>query len=225
MKINKNVLRRLSQIIFSLILQGLCLFISAWSIKWHWAWIFIFLNIFILILNSFILPLELIEERGKKKKDAKKWDKILTKISIIPLLGINIISGLDYHFNWSGQLNIIMNIFSLVIYLFSSMFITWSMISNKYFSTMVRIQIDRGHQVASSGPYKYIRHPGYLGFIIMMFAIPLALGSLYGLILSVISAILFIIRTSLEDKTLKDELNGYLEYSENVKYKLIPFVW
>ena len=172
-----------------------------------------------------MLPRELIAERGKKKGNVKKWDKVLTSISIIPLLGINIISGLDYRFHWSIEFNVVANILSLIFYFISSMFVTWSMVSNKYFSTKVRIQTDRGHQVASGGPYKYIRHPGYLGFIFMMITIPLALGSLYGLIMSAISIIIFIIRTSLEDKTLKTELTGYLEYSNNVKYKLVPYVW
>jgi protein-S-isoprenylcysteine O-methyltransferase Ste14 len=105
------------------------------------------------------------------------------------------------------------------------MLFTWSMLSNKYFSTMVRIQIERGHKVAMGGPYKYIRHPGYVGFIVMVLATPLSLGTFYALLMSGIATILLIIRTSLEDKTLKNELDGYLEYSNKVKYKLIPFIW
>jgi len=105
------------------------------------------------------------------------------------------------------------------------MLFTWSMLSNKYFSTMVRIQTERGHEVAVSGPYRYIRHPGYVGFILMVLATPISLGTLYALSMSGITAILFIIRTSLEDKTLKNELAGYLDYANKVKYKLIPFIW
>jgi protein-S-isoprenylcysteine O-methyltransferase Ste14 len=94
-----------------------------------------------------------------------------------------------------------------------------------YSNLLVRIQTERGHKVAISGPYKYIRHPGYIGFIVMVLAIPLSLGTLYALLMSGITTILFIIRTSLEDRTLKNELDGYLEYSNKVKYKLIPFIW
>jgi protein-S-isoprenylcysteine O-methyltransferase Ste14 len=94
-----------------------------------------------------------------------------------------------------------------------------------YSNLLVRIQTERGHKVAISGPYKYIRHPGYIGFIVMVLAIPLSLGTLYALLMSGITTILFIIRTFLEDKTLKNELDGYLEYSNKVKYKLIPFIW
>ena len=90
---------------------------------------------------------------------------------------------------------------------------------------MVRLQTDRNHRVATSGPYKFIRHPGYVGYIIMSFATPLALGSLWSPCFSAIITILFIIRTYLEDKTLRKELKGYVEYSELVRHRLIPFAW
>ena len=90
---------------------------------------------------------------------------------------------------------------------------------------MVRIQKEREHQVATTGPYKIIRHPGYVGFILMSLATPILLGSLYGLIMSVFVVVILIIRTTLEDRTLKNELTGYLEYSKKVKYRLIPFIW
>jgi len=224
-KMNKNVLKRLIQVLFTLILQGTILFISAWTIKWRWAWIFLSLGIIILIINLFVIPAELMEERGRKKENVKKWDKILTSINIIPILGIYIVSGLDYRFGWSINPNILLHITALLFYFLGSMLFTWSMLSNKYFSTMVRIQTERDHKVAISGPYKYIRHPGYVGFIVMVLATPLSLGTLNALLMSGITTILFIIRTSLEDKTLKNELAGYLEYANKVKYKLIPFIW
>ena len=90
---------------------------------------------------------------------------------------------------------------------------------------MVRIQLERDHSVATNGPYKYVRHPGYVGFILFTLAAPLALGALYGLLIAGIMAVIFIIRTRLEDKTLKAELKGYADYSAIVRYKLIPFLW
>lgn len=89
----------------------------------------------------------------------------------------------------------------------------------------VRLQYDRSHQVATSGPYKYVRHPGYIGFIVFNLATPLMLGSLWALIPGVIMTILFIIRTALEDSTLRNELEGYKEYALKVSYRLIPGVW
>jgi len=99
------------------------------------------------------------------------------------------------------------------------------MISNIYFSTAVRIQYDRGHTVASGGPYCYIRHPGYLGMIIYHLSTPIILGSLWALIPASLTVTLFIIRTLLEDNTLKNKLEGYKEYAERVEYRLMPGVW
>jgi len=201
------------------------MFVTAWSYKWAWAWIFISTGVIILIINAILLPREVIEERGKKKKNVKKWDRILTRINIIPFLGIYILAGLDYRFHWTIGLGSEIHIIGLVFVLAGSMIFTWSMISNKFFSTMVRIQDDRGHKVATKGPYKFVRHPGYVGFIIMTLATPIALGSIYALTMAFLVCIVFLVRTQLEDKTLVAELPGYNEYSNQVKYKLIPFIW
>ncbi|MDD2438509.1 MAG: isoprenylcysteine carboxylmethyltransferase family protein [Massilibacteroides sp.] len=220
-----NVLLRIIQTFLTLFLQGAILFVTAWSFKWTWAWVFISVGLIILIINAMVLPKEVIEERGKKKKNVKKWDKILTTINIIPFLGIYILSGLDYRFHWSNSFSSGIHTIGLTLVLLGSIIFTWSMISNMFFSTMVRIQDDRNHKVATKGPYQYVRHPGYMGFIIMSIATPIALGSLYALTMSFFVCILFIIRTELEDKTLSLELSGYKEYSTQVKYKLIPLLW
>lgn len=222
---NKNVLKRLFQVLFTHIIQGALLFVSARTIKWLWAWIFLSLGIVILLINLFVIPVEVIEERGRKKENVKRWDRVLTSLSTIPILGIYIVSGLDYRFGWSINLNFLIHGAGLMIYFLGAMLFTWSMVANKYFSTLVRIQFERGHQVAAGGPYQYIRHPGYVGFIVMVLATPLSLGTIYALSMSGITAVILIIRTSLEDKTLKRELNGYIEYANKVKYKLVPFIW
>ena len=222
---NKNIFRRLIQTFFTLLFQGVILFVSAWSLSWTWAWIFITTGAIILIINLIVLPSEVIEERGRKKENVKKWDKILTTINILPMIGIYVLSGLDYRLHWSIDLHISIHIIGIVLFFFGSILFTWSMVSNKFFSTMVRIQEEREHKVATEGPYKYVRHPGYVGFILMFLVTPIVLGSLYGLIMSGIVTIIVIIRTALEDKTLNIELKGYKEYSKNVKYKLIPFMW
>ncbi|GAI03570.1 unnamed protein product [marine sediment metagenome] len=172
-----------------------------------------------------VIPSEVIEERGRKKENVKKWDKILTTINSFPYIGIYILSGLDYRFNWSINFNISIHIEGLFFFILGAMIFTWSMISNKFFSTMVRIQTEREHRVVTTGPYKIIRHPGYVGFILMSLATPISLGSLYGLIMSGFVVVILIIRTALEDRTLKNELTGYLEYSKKVKYRLVPFIW
>jgi protein-S-isoprenylcysteine O-methyltransferase Ste14 len=99
------------------------------------------------------------------------------------------------------------------------------MVSNKFFSTAVRIQMDRDHTAASGGPYRYVRHPGYVGFIVTSFATALALGSLRALIPAAFVMCLLTVRTALEDRTLQKELPGYKEYAQRVRYRLLPGVW
>jgi len=213
------------QTVSTLLLQGLIMFVSAWSLKWTWAWIYISTGVIILLINAMVLPVEVIRERGKKKENVKKWDRMLTTVNIFPVLGIFLISGLDYRFHWTNDISIGIHIMGLALVFLGSMLFTWSMVSNKFFSTMVRIQDERDHEVATTGPYKYVRHPGYVGFIIMTLATPVSLGSLYALTMAILVCVVFVIRTELEDKTLTAELKGYEEYSKQVKYKLIPFLW
>ena len=136
-----------------------------------------------------------------------------------------ILSGLDYRFNWTIDLYLGIHIMGLAFIFLSSMLFTWSMMSNRFFSTMVRIQDERDHRVVTGGPYKYVRHPGYVGYILMTLATPISLGSLYALSMAFIVSLIIVIRTILEDKTLNTELMGYKEYSKKVRYKLIPFIW
>lgn len=102
---------------------------------------------------------------------------------------------------------------------------SWSMATNAYFSAMVRIQADRGHQVVSSGPYRFVRHPGYTGVIIFSLATPPMLDALWAFIPAVVLVITMIIRTRLEDRTLNAELEGYPEYAGCVRYRLVPGIW
>ncbi len=101
----------------------------------------------------------------------------------------------------------------------------WTTASNMYLSRWVRIQDERSQQAVSSGPYHFIRHPMYLGVMLLMLAIPLCLGSLWDLVPGAMIGILFILRTALEDRALLSELAGYPEYAQKVRYRLIPGIW
>ena len=222
---NKNALRRIIQVIVTQVILFLILFISAGTITWIWPWLFLLVSIILGVINFFIIPPEVIEERGRKKENVKKWDKILTSINTIPTILLYVCCGLDHRFGWTNSLPVVIHISGFILTFAGSMLFSWSMVSNKFFSTLVRLQHDRQHTVATGGPYKYIRHPGYVGYILMSAATPVALGTLWGLVLSGITAILLIIRTSMEDNTLKKELPGYADYAEKVKYRLLPLVW
>ena len=193
------------------------------------AWLFfgsMLVYFFVSIIILYEFNPQLIVERLKRKKDAKNWDKILMRVT--NLFGVYIpvaIAGLDIgRFRWS-YLSIHFIIPGFVLWILSNFITTWAMAVNPHFEPTVRIQKDRDHQVITTGPYRIMRHPGYLGGILFYIASPFIIGSAYALIPGAIAVILITIRTALEDKTLLKELNGYSEYAEKVKYRLIPGIW
>jgi protein-S-isoprenylcysteine O-methyltransferase Ste14 len=140
-------------------------------------------------------------------------------------LGAPIVAGLDERFGWSPQTAPAIHLIGLTFFALGQGLFSWAMALNKYFSTLVRIQIDRGHTVATSGPYRYIRHPSYTGYIVSFLGMSLALGSLWALTPTGLIACLLVVRTALEDRTLQDELPGYKDYAERVRYRLLPGIW
>jgi protein-S-isoprenylcysteine O-methyltransferase Ste14 len=221
----RNVHRRFMQVIMQIVLFAVLLFVSADGLHWPWAWIYLGIYVAGVIANAFILPRTVIEERGKSKENVKEWDKVITTLSIFPGLGLFVVAGLDYRFGWSTKVSIWIQLASLVLMILGYALFVWAMVSNPFFSTAVRIQFDRDHKTAAEGPYQHVRHPGYLGFIASNLATALVLGSLWALIPGAITAGLLIVRTALEDSTLHKELDGYKEYAEKVKYRLIPRIW
>jgi protein-S-isoprenylcysteine O-methyltransferase Ste14 len=136
-----------------------------------------------------------------------------------------ILAGLDVRFEWTAQMPLTLQIAALVIAALGYALGTWAMAANAFFSKVVRIQEDRGHAVATGGPYRYVRHPGYTGTIASELATPIMLGSLWALIPGGLAALLFVIRTALEDRTLHEELDGYRDYARRVRYRLLPGIW
>jgi protein-S-isoprenylcysteine O-methyltransferase Ste14 len=222
----RAVVKRMIQVIVQFLTLGALLFVSAGCLDWGWAWGYLGVGVGILAVNALVMPPELIAERGKVgKEDVKRWDRIVTTINILPALGAPIVAGLDERIGWSPRLSLVVHLVGLVLLVLGQGLFTWSMVSNKFFSTTVRIQVDREHAVASGGPYRYVRHPGYVGFVVSAFALPLALGSLWALIPAALTLCLFVVRTALEDRTLQAELPGYAEYAQQTRYRLVPGVW
>jgi protein-S-isoprenylcysteine O-methyltransferase Ste14 len=183
------------------------------------------ISMVMIFLNAYKNP-DLINERLKPGKGTLWWDKIYFILST-PLYFITIIVGsLDTgRFFWSPELPVYLYVLSLVLYLTGQVFFIWAKKTNHFFSSVVRIQKDRGQSVCMEGPYRYIRHPGYLGGILFTAAIPFILGSLYAIIPAALALILMIIRVELEDAVLAKELAGYAEYRQKVKRKIIPHLW
>jgi len=225
MDLNRALRKRVIQIGASLVILAAILFASAGRVGWVWAWTYLGASVVNIIVNFFVMPRELIAERAQPKENVKKWDKAITTLTIFPTLALLLITGFDQRFNWSGSFNPLAQGLALAGMMLGQGLATWAMTSNKFFSTVVRIQTDRGHQVVTTGPYHYVRHPGYVGFIIVNLMTPIILGSWWALICAVIVICLFVARTALEDRMLQNELEGYKEYAAQVRYRLLPGVW
>jgi protein-S-isoprenylcysteine O-methyltransferase Ste14 len=170
----------------------------------------------------------LLEERVNVDKEAgiKPWDKVLSPLmSVTVSFPLVIVAGLDYRFGWSTGFTLWANILGLFFIAFGYVFACWALVVNRFFSSVVRIQTDRGHKVCDTGPYRIVRHPGYAGNVLALPGIALVLGSVWTFIPSAVALIVTIVRTSLEDRTLKEELPGYLEFTRRVRYRLFPGIY
>lgn len=158
--------------------------------------------------------------------NAKAWDKVLA-----PLMAVSVgypmvlVAGLDHRYGWSSEFPPGLIVIGLMLIALGYAFATWALAENRFFSSVVRIQMDRGHTVCDSGPYRLVRHPGYAGTILALFGIVLALNSLWALIPAAVASIITVVRTVLEDRALRDELPGYRDYARRVRYRLIPWIY
>jgi protein-S-isoprenylcysteine O-methyltransferase Ste14 len=213
------------QVVVTHLVLGAILFVAAGRLGWVWAWAYLGVGLMILVVNALVLPAELIAERGQPRENVKRWDRVLTAVASVPMLGLPIVAGLDERFGWSPPVALIVHLLGLVLFVLGQGLFTWAMASNKYFSTLVRIQMDRDHTVATGGPYRYVRHPGYTAYSVFSFGASLALGSLWALVPAGLVACLLVVRTALEDRTLQEELAGYRDYARRVHYRLLPGIW
>ncbi|MGD2085490.1 MAG: isoprenylcysteine carboxylmethyltransferase family protein [Candidatus Aminicenantes bacterium] len=218
------------KIVIMIIFFMALIFVPAGTFKWLEAWIFLLL--YFLFVAALVIWLkkndpELLKERmtAKKKKNVKGWDRAIIFAYTLLVPALIVLAGLDaVRFRWS-KVPLAIKVLGFIGFVPVLILVFWTINENSYLSEMVRIQEERGHQVCTTGPYRYVRHPMYVGVIIFLFCLPLCLGSLYALIPASLSVILFILRTALEDKTLQQELSGYKEYTEKVRYRLIPGIW
>lgn len=121
------------------------------------------MSVRILIINLLIVSPELMAERSEIKENVKSWDKVLATLISILTLSEFVMSGLDKRFGWSSQPGLAIHLVALVFYALGQGLFSWAMASNKFFSSTIRIQMDRNHVVVTDGPYRYVRHPGYFG--------------------------------------------------------------
>ena len=208
-------------VLFAIVL-GIAGSINYWQ---GWAFCTSMLIYFIIVLVVFKDKKELFQERVNPGPGMKKWDYIFYAIFAPAFITILIIAPLDYRFMWTENLPNYIYVIGWIAYISSMWFLTWSMFINAWFSSVVRIQKDRKQKVVSTGPYAFVRHPGYFAIIFMAPGCALVLGSLWALIPAIITVIALIPRTYMEDQTLQKELKGYKAYTKKTKYRLMPGVW
>lgn len=225
-----GVVRRVVQILISMLIQALVLFGVAGTLRWGAAWLYFGLSLAGIAVNLIFMrhKPETIAERGRGTASGnwKEWDKVVgIAYGIFYFFGVLLVAGLDERFGWTTTLTTGWQIAGFAGFVLGNGLFSWAMITNAYFSTAVRIQTDRGHQVCTTGPYRFVRHPGYVGASLQSLAMPLLLGSWWALIAGGTAVLLLILRTALEDKTLHEELAGYPEYAQKVRYRLLPGIW
>jgi len=186
-------------------LAGALLFLTSGNVFWEMAWSYLGATLLIVVANALAMDRALLLERSELQEGTKKWDIALaTFVAILGPLLVLIVSGLDNRFGWAVFSIPMLQVIALVIFVLGALVGTWAMAANKFFSSTVRIQDERNHKVASGGPYKFVRHPGYVGAIISMLATPIVFGSWLGLIPGLLVVIGYILRTALEDRVLLD---------------------
>jgi protein-S-isoprenylcysteine O-methyltransferase Ste14 len=221
------ILRRLVPVIFSLAITSVCLFGAAGRLDWSNGWVLLALNFGASVATTALLwqNTELLAER-RNIKAGKSWDKPI--VGIVVLLGpvaTWITAGLDARFRWSDGMPPWAFLAGIAVAVLAAALIAWAMRTNQFFSSVVRIQKDRGHAVVTGGPYRFIRHPGYAGMAAFTLATPFILNSRWAFAPAAATAAVTVLRTALEDRTLHNELDGYANYAHNVKYKLAPAIW
>jgi protein-S-isoprenylcysteine O-methyltransferase Ste14 len=228
-RLNRDGVRGIAREVILTLVHFAVLLISAGEVYWINAWLCIGLGLCYHTINTiFLLKInpQMLNERGKFiQENTKRFDKLFIALYIPLSLMVSIVAGLDaVRYGWSSMSSGV-SALGVVLYIVASILGSWAMAVNPHFELTVRIQDDRDQRICTSGPYRIIRHPGYAAWIIGAASYPLILGSWWALVTVAASAILFVIRTALEDRTLKEELTGYEEYTRITHYRLIPFVW
>jgi protein-S-isoprenylcysteine O-methyltransferase Ste14 len=227
-RVTSGILLRAAQIVVVFVMLAIILFGAAGRLAWTWAWVFLAINLTAVFINgAFMLRKnrETIAERGRGKFTSD-WDRVVSSLwSLAEYILLPLTAGLDARFGWTPEPGLPWHLAGAFVMLCGLQLSTWAMTTNAFFATTVRIQEERGHTVCRTGPYRFVRHPGYLGFVLLSISTAFVLGSWWALIPAVAAAGIMTVRTALEDRMLRADLPGYSEYAAQVRYRLLPGVW
>ncbi len=210
-----------------LLFSGAC-FMAAGTIAWLGGWLLLGLLASQLVFTvAFLLPRhrELYAERSKLQAGTKGWDIPLSLVVAYSPLFMGIVGGLDARWHWTQPLPLALRLSMSGVAFVGLSLLMWAMAVNDFFSGTVRIQTDRAQTVATSGPYRTVRHPGYAGALLLDAGIVFMMGSVWCLVPFGVFIVFLVLRTALEDRTLRAELPGYAAYCKRTRYRLLPGIW
>jgi protein-S-isoprenylcysteine O-methyltransferase Ste14 len=223
--------RMVIRFVFTAVLTLAILFVAAGTLKWWVAWAYVAVTLAVLGVSRVLMirknpDLAIERAQAGAQEDTKSWDRGLVPVVAVygPIVSW-VVAGLDHRFGWSPPTPLGVQLVALFVLVAGSSISTWAMVENRFFSSHVRIQTDRGHSVVDTGPYRIVRHPGYAGGVLSWVAAPFFFGSWWVAVPTLLVIAAMLVRTALEDRTLQEELAGYKEYAKRVRYRLLPGVW
>ncbi len=212
-------------LVFAVVL-ALCLFVPAGALAWPMAWGVIVVYGLFAAAGLLLLPADLLAERSRLPADSRPADILIAGMALLLLIPATVIvSAFDHRWHWSPPVPGGVRVASLALFALGYAVSMWAAWSNPFFSAVVRIQRERGHRVVSSGPYALVRHPGYAGPVVAHLGLPVALGSLWGLVPALLGCACLMVRIVFEERVLRAELPGYRDYAERVRWRVVPRVW
>ncbi len=226
--LRRGVVRWLIKTGVGTLLIALALFLAAGRWDWLHGWLYVAVILAVQAVNVIVLlprSPDLLAERSGVGEGAKPYDVLLAVLMAYNSLLAGLIGGLDERFGGSPEFAPWLVAAGVVVAVAGGLLTTWAMAANRFFSGVVRIQADRGHTVSDAGPYRLVRHPGYVGALLFALATPLVLGSTWALAVAALAVAVTFVRTALEDRVLHAELPGYAAYARRVRYRLLPGAW
>ncbi len=227
-KLRKAILVRMGQLLLQQAITGAVLFAAAGTWRWGRGWLYLGIGFALLAAVAvYILPRnpEIIAERGKLHKGTARFDKVFLALYTATLAATLVVGGLDaVRFGWA-PLGPAWILPGALLFTLGMALAAGAMAVNRHLETTVRIQQERGHQVVTTGPYRFVRHPMYVGSLLQIAGMPMVLGSAWSAVFAFAAAVCMIGRTALEDRMLHRDLPGYAEYARRTRYRLVPGIW